>query len=317
MQQLQKEYETEIVGARLYAEVVRAVRGAIKNYDPKKYGGVADWTDAWEDVVQGVVTSRLLGERQIDYVMDRAHTVAEVRMLLAEQVRRYLAKARVLTVVDQLLKRLQPIAGEPPFQVYARRRNRISSFHLIRTQVDEERVASDREVAEATRAASLFPIQFGRGGNVRAPAVYATETLEGLARAVCAEIGCPVQMTTMDRIFNSLLTDWVVGDLGYIDGQLSVETEALDPAREVAAVMAARAVVTDLAARDRVILRGALLGVRDAEVAKDLRISRQTVISRRQRIVERAGAMFDDADPCVTRVFMDELHCLVGGHHNE
>ena len=103
---LRTEYEREVIGLAILAEVRRACSFRPRRYPPTVYARSATWNDdAIDDLVQDVITHRLLGERQLAYLFDVGRTIDAWRALLDRQVRIALARRRVRTVVDNLLDR--------------------------------------------------------------------------------------------------------------------------------------------------------------------------------------------------------------------
>ena len=103
---LRSEYEREVIGLAILAEVRRACASRARKYPPVVYARSTTWNDdAIDDLVQDVITRRLLGKRQLDYLFDMGRTIDAWRALLDRQVRITLARRRVRTVVDNLLDR--------------------------------------------------------------------------------------------------------------------------------------------------------------------------------------------------------------------
>jgi hypothetical protein len=69
----------------------------------------ASWDDAEQDVVQSVVLDLLLAEGQLDYLMATAVEFSDFQNILTFQVRRYLARQRRRTVIDNLLDRAKEV----------------------------------------------------------------------------------------------------------------------------------------------------------------------------------------------------------------
>src|SRR5439155_23995156 len=105
LEELRDEYRTERVGAKIVAEVSSAVHDICRRYDPQVYGRSASWDDAEEDLVQSVVLELLLEEGQLDYLMATCVRLEDFEQLLRFQIRRYLARQRRRTIVDNVLDR--------------------------------------------------------------------------------------------------------------------------------------------------------------------------------------------------------------------
>src|SRR5438128_2873924 len=105
--EFREEYESVRIGPKILAYVQEVVSGIVRGgrYDPQIYAGSANWGDAEDDVLQGVVTEILIQEGQLDFLMATAATLDDFRNLLTRQVRRYLARRRRRSVIDNLLDR--------------------------------------------------------------------------------------------------------------------------------------------------------------------------------------------------------------------
>src|SRR5687767_130201 len=112
---LRDEFTELVVGPLILAEVQRAVDFAVRRYDPVIYADAQNWTQGRDDLVQDVVTTVLLHERQLDYLFETASDLDGFRALLYRQVRRLLARRRQRTVVDNLLDRIRDAVSAPPY----------------------------------------------------------------------------------------------------------------------------------------------------------------------------------------------------------
>jgi len=283
--ELRAEYEMPaaqggIIGPKILNEVTRAVGILTKRYDPQIYAGVADWRDGVDDVVQGVVTDLLLGEGQLDYIFGQATTLDDFRGLLFFQTKRFLARGRRRTVIDNLLDRCKDILAQPPFESIAGRPIRYSLG-----QDPEDCQPSDSElVAAATYSRGVPRITYN--ASERAPIVYSRENLTKLLVIVGHNLRCPFSVRHLHLVLESLLTDWIPSFLEEVE-EVPVPTAELGPDDEVQVNAARDLILAELTAEEAVILRAQILRIPDQAVADELETSRQTVITRKQRLFQR------------------------------
>ncbi len=258
----------------MLAEVSRAVRSVTPRYDPTIYAGAASWEGAEEDVVQGVVTDLLLGEGQLDYMMATALTIDDVRNLLRFQIRRYLARNRRRTVVDNLLDRAKVLLQAPPYV-------EVSPGRFGLPGGPDPRPPTETELRAAARAAALVPRLRPSGGD-RAPTVYSTEALTALLRAVATALPSGFSLSELGKILEEVLTDWLASLLYDLEEARYLVSEPLDPQEEVLSRRAALEVMQRCPEEHLLILRRKLEGVSDEEIARELGVSRPTVHARKR-----------------------------------
>jgi hypothetical protein len=94
-----------VIGELIYRRTQNVVRSLLSRRDPAVYARGLAGSDAAADVLQDFVIDVLIGEGQLDYVFTVALTIDDFDRLLRFQARRYLARTRVRTVVDNLIDR--------------------------------------------------------------------------------------------------------------------------------------------------------------------------------------------------------------------
>ena len=154
--------------------------------DPAVYGvAEGSWTAGEiDDLVQDVTTEQLLKQAQLDYIIDVASSIDDVRRLLRHHARRALIRRRRRTVVDQLLDRLKALLGADGYEAVAG----ISPARYQPTGSDfGPRVPRETALDAAAAAVRLLPTSSGSGG--RAPAVFRTEVLEQVLSNKAASSG--------------------------------------------------------------------------------------------------------------------------------
>lgn len=292
LEELRAEYETPasqggIIGPKILNEVTRAVGILTKRYDPQIYAGVADWRDGVDDVVQGVVTDLLLGEGQLDYIFGQATTLDDFRGLLFFQTKRFLARGRRRTVIDNLLDRCREILGQQPFESMAG-----SPIRYRLGQATEDCQPSDDELVAAARYARGVP-RIAYSASERAPIVYSRDNLTKLLVIVGGHLPCPFSVRHLHQVLEILLTDWIPSFLEEVE-EVRVPTAELGPDDEVQVNAARELIMVELTAEEAVILRAQILRIPDQAVADELGTSRQTVIARKQRLFQRLQPMLSE-----------------------
>ncbi len=303
LERIRAEVERETIGPVILGEVVAIATRTVRRYDPRTYGGVSAWTDGIDDLVQEVILERLLAEGQLAYAVTVAVDIEHWRNLVARQVRRTLARRRQRSVVDNLLERAVARLGAPPFET---RGAGTAADHAIAGRMAADRRPTDAELRAATAAAARVPVAPGRGDE-RAPMVYSAAALEALLIAVATALPCRFARADLDRILRALLTQWLIADLGDIDGALQLPSERLGPEEAVEVDDLVRRVLTSAGVEGRAILRAKLDDMSDGELAGLLGLSRPTVALRKHRVLDVLRAELADSSPRVRDAVVESL----------
>lgn len=296
---LRDEYRTERIGRLILGEVERVVFQVVRHYDPRIYGGAASWDDAADDILQAVVVDLLLGEGQLDYIMATAAQIEDWARLLRFQVKRYLARQRRRSVVDNLLDRAKPLLGHSPFQEFSSP----ARFGLAGAELDD-RQPSDAELSAAARSAALIPrIRFTAGE--RAPVVYSEDALRGLLEAVARSLPVPFSISDVGKILEMVLTDWVASFLYEFDEAQEPEVPSLGPEEKLMVSDAAEQIIEGCSDEELLVLRRKLEGMSDDAVARELSVSRPTVHARKKEAWGRLREVLEDLPEQVQAAAVD------------
>lgn len=310
--ELVREYERELIGPAVLGEVRGVCSVRARRYPPLVYARSGVWDEeSIEDLVQDVVVDRLLGERQIDYLFDVARTVDVWRAVLDRQVRVVLARRRVRTVVDNLLDRARrmlegwesvvrsTVSGKA---VYA-----LSGSGAAYEPLDDRGV---RRVGELVR---VVPRRVpGRGD--RAPVVYGGRELEALLGCVLKEVPGGVSVRDLGRVFEFVLTDWVPAVLEHDEGTAAEAPAVLmDPSEVVAIRATAAELVAGMSGEEVTIVRGRLAGLPDVDVARQIGLSRPTLIKRRRVLLDRLREAAEGLSEIGHEALVGEMSLLVMG----
>ena len=278
---LRDEYGRVRIGPKILGEVKGIVGQVIGRYDPEVYGGSASWEDAEEDVVQGVVEDLLLREGQLDYLMATSLRVEDFRNLLRFQVRRYLARKRRRSVIDNLLDRAKDLLKEPRFE---RVDGAESAHYRLNGSTVERREATDEEILAAARSAAHVPrVPFA--SQDRAPVIYSREYLGTVLEAVAGALPTWLSLRELARVLELVLTDWVASFLYQLEGDLQ-PSSILGPEEEMMAQQASKQILENCTSEQLRVLRWKLENVADQVIARELRISRPTVIARKKELFD-------------------------------
>jgi hypothetical protein len=278
--ELQHEYERERIGVGILELVTKVVGKVVREgYDPQIYGRVVRWEDGIEDVVQEVVVRLLLDEGQLDYIMAVSRDEGDFQRLLQWQIRRFLARRRQRTIIDNLLDRSKPILAEEPFVSGGPDKDR--RYHL-QHKTAETREATEEEIRKAAIAVSAVAwIRPGRGD--RAPVVYTEENLRAVLVTAATNLPCEFGIRELDRIFRIVLTDWLPGVLISSEG-VPYEASRLTAEEMVVANDTAGRILKRLSESQGKLLAFKLASVSDGDIAKAFGMSRPTLAERKQLV---------------------------------
>ncbi len=264
-----------------------------------------------EDLVQDVVVHRLLGERQIDYLFDVARTVDVWRALLDRQVRVVLARRRVRTVVDNLLDRARRMLdGWGSVVRSTALGHAVYSFSGSGAQYEP---LDDRGVSRVGELVRVVPRRLpGRGD--RAPVVYGGRELEAVLDCVLDAVPGGVSVRDLGRVFGFVLTDWVPAVLEHDEGTTAATPAVvMDPSEVVVIRATAAELLAGMSGEELTIVRGRLAGLPDADVAREVGLSRPTLMKRRRVLLDRLRQAAEGLSEAGREALVDEVSLLVMG----
>lgn len=303
LSEIREEYRSVRIGPKILSEVRNSVHQVCRRYDPQIYGRAASWDDAEEDLVQAVVLDLLLQEGQLDYLMARSVQLEDFQNLLRFQVKRYLARQRQRSVVDNLLDRSKELLQTGAFQSSGK--GQAARYSLAGAAI-EGREPTEEEVAAAARSVALVPrIRFAE--RERAPTVYTRENLETLLQAVGISLPAGFSLHDLARILELVLTDWVVGFLYDFEGAQVEPSAGLNPEETTMVEAAAREIVEQCTPEHLLVLRRKLENLPDQAIADELGVSRPTVIARKKEAYERMRGALEDLPEHVQAAVVDRL----------
>jgi hypothetical protein len=295
---LRAEYLSEQIGARTYGLLREIVVSVCRHYSPSVYApavspvaGEYVWDEGTlDDVLHGFITDELLAptRRQIDYLMQLG-SMEDFRRVGIHLLRRYLARHRLRSPVDNLLQRSRRLLETEAYRsVSAGGR----SLYQLRDAVPERRPPHSAELERAIRAARRFPLQWGNPLD-RAPRLLEDAVLAQLLEAVARALPTSFGTRELDEIFRTLLTPGLVTVLVRSEGASAEVAEqvptGLTPEEILAAREASATALADLGpelGRFFALKFGSASVLSDTEVGRRLGVSRTTVDSWQRRTRE-------------------------------
>ncbi|MCY4370970.1 MAG: hypothetical protein OXF41_16480 [bacterium] len=307
LSELRHEYEREVIGPAVFAEIRKACASRAHRYPPTVYARSYSWdAQAIDELAQDVITDRLLGQHQLDYLFDVAESISDWRALLDRQVRITLARRRVRTVVDNLLDRAKRTLGS--CETVEGSRVSEQTIYALRGEEGAYRPLTDQEVRGVVERIRVVPRRVP-GQEDRAPAVYSKRNFKVLLRTVLRDAPGGITVRDLGRILELVLTDWVPAILEQIEGSVSVAVE--DPGEAEFAREIAGHLVADWSSTEVTIVRGRLAGLTDMEVARQIDVSRPTLIKRRIALLDEIRTAAGDLSEAGQEVLVDELATCV------
>ena len=316
LEAFQSEFANKVVDKLIYGRTTKIIKSLLSRRDPTIYAGTASAADGLSDVVQNFVIEVLIDEGQLDYIFTVATSADDFDRLLRFQGRRYLARTRVRTVVDNLIDRaVRLLRSEDDVQVT--REGRGEFFVRRDTDGTPQTLDSGNCLNRAVALAAAVPKILGDGED-RAPIVYSSEGLGkvvGILLRTCAK---PICIADLDDFFSKLLTAWKPSFLGLDSEAANLADKALRPEDEVLAreeEMLATNVATSLAdemnSEEQEIFAFKHANLADRVLAAHLGISRQSLHPRKQRLFGRIADQIGDLSPSTQIAVLEQLSSII------
>lgn len=292
--ELRDEYLDLLVGERIYSRVKQLVDRQLRRRDPRIYARESyDYKDALDDVVNDFVLEVLIKERQIDYILQVATEIDDFDRLISHHIRRFLARTRVRTVVDNLLDRSVQILREPPFMITGGSSpNEI--FGLAGVSYAVEPVPSATGVRTAAALARSVPTDRS-DATERAPRVYDSSALVEVLKILLTTVLTPVSRESLQEFFEYLLTAWLPSTLDDSD-ELNLPDLALSPEESSLVRDTAERVSAEMSTQEKIIFAYKFANLPDRQIADRLGLSRQSVVPRKAALMARLGEVLSGLD---------------------
>jgi hypothetical protein len=256
----------------------------------------------------------LIGEGQLAYIFDTALTIDDFDRILQFQARRYLARTRVRTVVDNLIDRARGFlrAADDVDALTVGEREVFVSARSGRTRAGP---VWERRLNRAIALAAAVPKVSGEGDQ-RAPIVYSAEGLEQVLRILIETYSEPIGRTELDEFFSKLLTAWKPSFLG-LDSGPEPEDRALLPEEEVIPMNLAASLAETMTSEECDIFAFKHGNLPDRELAAHLNISRQSLSPRKQQLFGRLVNELSGLSEPVQVAVLERLAALVAQKRSE
>ena len=303
---LQKEFSEALIGERIYSRVNSLVEGMLRRRDPTIYArGAHDYRDALADVTQDFILDVLIGERQIDYVMSVSPDIESFDRLVTRQIRRYLARTRARTVIDNLIERSLPILRKAPFVTHAGGGE--DRFSLGGALVDDP-AGDEARLRTAVALAQAVPKTIGQGEE-RAPRIYDQEALTGVLSILCTQLKRPVFRADLQDFFHILLTPWATALL-----DLDAEEHArrtLTPEEEAVVNEVSQTMVAEMSDEERLIFQYKYANMPDREIASALGLSRQSTAPRKRELFLRISSQVEGLALDIQQAVLARVNAII------
>jgi hypothetical protein len=282
--ELEGEYRTELIGELIYARVRLLTARLLRRRDPRVYArGAHNYQDALDDVLNDFIIDVLIGERQIDYVMLTATDLDDFDRIVRRQLRRYLARTRTRTVVDNLIDRALKALRAPPFEAHGT--GDAERFTLASWAGRSDSAPTDAELRVAAALAQAIP-KVPAQGEERAPKVYEAEALQALLVLLCQAVSGPIGRQDLQTFFGHLLTAWTPEFLGPGE-EHEQPASSLTPIEEALVNETAARLASAMTREERLIFQCKFANLPDRQVAASLGLSRQSTVPRKHALFAR------------------------------
>lgn len=306
LDELCEEHRLMTIGPLWLQEVRDRCERVVQSYPPQIYAVTGNWSSSIEDLVQEVITERLLNQDQAQWLVDNAGTLTDLRRLLIRQIKLTLAQGRRRTVIDNLLGRSAKILSNPPFEVITPGREwRLAGIDVL------NRVPKPAELRHAANLVRPTPIVPSKPLE-KAPTVYRTSDLQVLLEIVVRSLPTAIRRTDLDSIFKDLLTPFLPT---FLDGgdAASAAPPPLSPEEDEMT----RTVAQNLAERfnetQAFVMAAKLANASDEDVAAALSVSRPTAAARKREAFAIAEAALADMSEHVQLATLDRLRVRLVG----
>jgi hypothetical protein len=310
--ELRRQCERDGMGPLFWEALVATVGRISRRYPPDVYNYGEPWSEeAIRDLAQDVALERLIGENQLDYVLDLATDDDSLRRLLAFQVRRVLAHRRTRTVVDRLVDRVRVLVQSESFEVIT-----LGSDAFIRL-ADSGRqpgFLADVDVRKGAETIDSIPRLPSSPSSVRESKVYTGAGLKELVGRLVAEFD-GIALRDVRRILEVALTAWLPTILRESEENYPAgSTPELELERSQMTTLIG-SLVRELDPVYRTVLLGKSQGASDSELAARVGKSRPWLADRKAEVLgilenRLMNQLPQELHSEATRTLLDELAIL-------
>ena len=282
-QDLLDECQRDGIGTLFWDLLLEVAARIARPYPPEVYNDGQPWSEeAVQDLVQDVALERLIGENQLEYVLELATDTDSLSRLLAFQVRRVLSHRRAITVVDRLFTRVRQLASGPGYQMTDLRSDSFISFS---DRGREPAELPEGGLHQGLRLIDSIPRLVSSPLAERESKVYSASDLAELVH-VLVDAFDGILLRDLRRILEITLTAWLPSILRHYEED---HVDASTPEFELQRSEMKYAVTNfaaDLDSAYRVVLLGKAHGVSDGDLARRLDRSRPWLADRKREVLE-------------------------------
>ena len=311
-QDLLDECQRDGIGTLFWDLLLDVAARIARPYPPEAYNDGQPWSEeAVQDLAQDVVLERLIGENQLEYVLELASDTDSLSRLLAFQVRRVLSHRRAITVVDRLVTRVRQLASGPQYQLTEFGSDSFVSFSGRGREPAE---LPEGDLRRGSRFIDSIPRLASSPLAERESKVYSGSDLAELVR-VLVDAFDGILLRNLRKILEVTLTAWLPSILrGYEEDHVDTSTPEFE-LQSSEMKNAITSFVADLDSAYRVVLLGKAHGVSDDDLARRLDRSRPWLADRKREVLEMVESNVISQLPAelhaeATRRLLDELTAL-------
>ena len=311
-QALLDECQRDDIGTLFWDLLLDVAARIARPYPPEAYNDGQPWSEeAVRNLAQDVALERLIGENQLEYVLELATDTDSLSRLLAFQVRRVLSHRRAITVVDRLLTRVRRLASGPGYQLTEFGSDKFVSFSDSGREPTE---LLEGDLRRGSRLIDSIPRLASSPLAERESKVYSGSDLAELVR-VLVDAFDGILLRDLRRILEITLTAWLPSILrDYEEDHVDAFTPEFELQRSEMK-NAITSFVADLDSAYRVVLLGKAHGVSDGDLARRLDRSRPWLADRKREVLEMVESNVISQLPPelhaeATRRLLDELTAL-------
>ena len=295
LEQLRAEYVERTMGPRITERVRNLLEAMLRRRDPMIYArGARDYRDGLDDVLQDFTIDVLLHEGQLAYIFDNAADVNAFDRLINRQLRRYLARTRERSIVDNLLERsIRLLADDDLVVVDGEGGGR--SYSIVPNEADPLVDHRESALAHAVAIAGNAVPKIYSNPDERNPKIYTDDGLRTVLRVFLSEFRQPAGKQQLQELFELLLTPWMTSLLG-LDEAVGNENPELTPEEQVMINTVAARITESWTDRDFVIFRHKLGNLPDGELAERFGVSRPTAAKQKSDLFAYLAGEIVDLD---------------------
>lgn len=289
--QLYEEYQTDLVGNRIYELTGDLVRAKARRYPTALYNGGRPWDeDSFIDVHHEVLKSHLLDRGQIHFVFSEPDPVSDeagyegvcrrLKYVIGRALTDRLRDAKKLEV--RLTNRVRKLATAGLIEAGTLKRMR---YYRMPGSAAECRDLTDREIVACADLVRHLPRLPERWDSEKGSIGYQTRDLRVVTTTILSHVGA-VSEVDFTRIFEVLFTPFTTTPLSDVEEVSTMPTDT----RSDGALANMRALVSSyagtLAPRELRLVVSKSQGVADEALRETIGASRPTLQKMRERVAE-------------------------------